>query len=703
MKKIFTVVLCALVASLKSQVIYSNSFGNLTLQNYVQVYGSNTITTTYTTAPVGFSLIDDGLKNNVGNYNAPNKPFNVPSLKTTGWAVGYNSIEADTFLVSTSWLDTNTYVRRYIVSPVISSVTAKSILSWEAMAPDAGYPDGYQVYITTNTTGTLTENDFIPLTPVFYLADGNTAGQGEKNTWTKRGVSLAAYAGQNIRIAFKNISQNMYQLWIDDIVVEDLPNPDDAELTSGNGFYKYNTPNAFGAVICRITNRGYSNINNLTLNYSITGVNNVSEPFILSQPIMPYAVNDFTFSAAYNIATPGYYKVKIWVNSVNGVADNNHNNDTINTYLCIVTSAPVKNTLIEQFLSAGDGNSPDGQEKLKALASSSLITINYHDGDSLAVPTATSLVATFRKKTTTAMIDRTYFSDINAIPVERTAYNTRINQRKSVVVPVSVSITNQNYDSLTRVLNFTVAAAFTGEVKGDYRFNAVLTENNVYGPYNDTTFNGWNQLSFMYNIPFSPYFQMGYYYSPLDGYVLTGGQYTHQNVAEVMLDSSFGTAGIIPATGGTQGQTFTRAYSYTLPATPAGQFRYTADNMYIVAYVAEHSINKNFRTVLNCAQSKVTSKSEAMVGIQERVAGGNVLLYPNPANTTSFLLIPENTFRNNVIISVIDMMGREVYHENTNARSGSVPLSLGSFQNGTYFVLLTDGEKKLVKKLVVAK
>lgn len=703
MKKIFTVVLCALVASLKSQVIYSNSFGNLTLQNYVQVYGSNTITTTYTTAPVGFSLIDDGLKNNVGNYNAPNKPFNVPSLKTTGWAVGYNSIEADTFLVSTSWLDTNTYVRRYIVSPVISSVTAKSILSWEAMAPDAGYPDGYQVYITTNTTGTLTENDFIPLTPVFYLADGNTAGQGEKNTWTKRGVSLAAYAGQNIRIAFKNISQNMYQLWIDDIVVEDLPNPDDAELTAGNGFYKYNTPNAFGAVICRITNRGYSNINNLTLNYSITGVNNVSEPFILSQPIMPYAVNDFTFSAAYNIATPGYYKVKIWVNSVNGVADNNHNNDTINTYLCIVTSAPVKNTLIEQFLSTGDGNSPDGQEKLKALASSSLITINYHDGDSLAVPTATSLVATFRKKTTTAMIDRTYFSDINAIPVERTAYNTRINQRKSVVVPVSVSITNQNYDSLTRVLNFTVAAAFTGEVKGDYRFNAVLTENNVYGPYNDTTFNGWNQLSFMYNIPFSPYFQMGYYYSPLDGYVLTGGQYTHQNVAEVMLDSSFGTAGIIPATGGTQGQTFTRAYSYTLPATPAGQFRYTADNMYIVAYVAEHSINKNFRTVLNCAQSKVTSKSEAMVGIKERVAGGNVLLYPNPANTTSFLLIPENTFRNNVIISVIDMMGREVYHENTNARSGSVPLSLGSFQNGTYFVLLTDGEKKLVKKLVVAK
>jgi hypothetical protein len=62
MKKIFTIALCLLISSLKSQVIYSNSFGNLTLQNDIQIYGSNTITTTYTTAPSGFDLIDDGLK-----------------------------------------------------------------------------------------------------------------------------------------------------------------------------------------------------------------------------------------------------------------------------------------------------------------------------------------------------------------------------------------------------------------------------------------------------------------------------------------------------------------------------------------------------------------------------------------------------------------------------------------------------------------
>src|ERR1044071_3224402 len=104
MKQIYTILLSLLFVSIKSQVIFNDKFNTLTLQNDVQVYGSQTITTTYTTIPSGYDLINDGLKNNIGSYNAPNKPFNVASLKTTGWAISYNSIEADTFLVSTSWL-----------------------------------------------------------------------------------------------------------------------------------------------------------------------------------------------------------------------------------------------------------------------------------------------------------------------------------------------------------------------------------------------------------------------------------------------------------------------------------------------------------------------------------------------------------------------------------------------------------------------
>ena len=233
MKKFFVGIFCVCFAGVQSQILFSDSFNSLSLQNNVQVVGSQTITTTYTTVPTSYNIIDDGFKNNVGNTNSPNKPFNVASLKTAGWAIGYNNIEADTFLVSTSWLDTSSVaVKRFVVSPVINSITANSILSWYAKSPDPNFLEGYEVYVTTNTSGTLTAVDFATLTPVFAIQDGNTTGLGEKSVWTKHGLSLSAYAGQNIRIAFKNISKDRFQLWIDDVVVENIVNANDAAISS---------------------------------------------------------------------------------------------------------------------------------------------------------------------------------------------------------------------------------------------------------------------------------------------------------------------------------------------------------------------------------------------------------------------------------------------------------------------------------------
>ena len=705
MKRILAGVFSFVFIGVKSQVLFSDSFGNLTLQNDVQVFGSKTITTTYTTAPASYNLINDGLKNNIGTVNAPNKPFNVAALKTTGWALVYNSIEVDTFLVSTSWLDTNAATNRFIITPVINSITLNSVLSWDAKSPDANFPEGYEVYVTTNTTGTLTASDFTnTANRVFYLADGNSPGQGEKSVWTKHGLSLGAYAGQDVRIAFKNISKNMFQLWIDDIVVENISSGNEAAVSSSPQFYNYNTTNTSGAVYCKITNLGFNSISTLSLNYSISGVvSNVSQIFSLTQALTPYATSDFTFSIPYNISTPGYYKLKIFLNGVNTGLDANQNNDTLNSYLCIVTSAPAKNTLVEQFLSTTDGYSPDAQEKLKALTNGSVIAVNIHDADSLTSTSVSSLVSTYRKTLSTAMIDRNYFTDVNSVPVTRTSYTTHINQRKSVVVPVSVSINAQNYDSATRVLNFTVSANFTGEVKGDYRINAFLTENNVYGPIMDTSYNGWNQLSFMYNIPFSPYFQEGYFLSAQNGYLLNALQYKHMNVLDVALDGSYGVPGIIPSAGGTQGQTFTRAYSYTVPVTPPGQFRYTPENMYIVAYASEYDSDQNKRTVLNCTQNKMISKNEALVSVKEIAFTSEFVLYPNPSSGFTTVLIPENSFKKQVNISVMDVLGKEIYNQNTDMRFGLIQINLNHLNNGTYFMMVSDGNAKAIKKLVIVR
>lgn len=701
MKRILAGIFSLIFIGAEAQVLFNERFNNLTLQNDVQVFGSKTITTTYTTAPASYSVINDGYKNNVGSINAPNQPFNVAALKTTGWAVGYNANETDTFLVSTSWLDTTVAVKRFIVTPVISSLTINSVLSWYAKSPDPNFLEGYEVYVTTNTTGTLTAGDFTTV-PSFSIADGSTPGKGEKSSWTKRGISLGAFAGQDVRIAFKNISKNMFQLWIDDIMVENVPNALDAEISSQPALYNYNTPNTNGYVYCTITNKGNTNITSLTLNYQVQGFVSQTQSFGLSTALSPYATSSFTFGIPYNISTPGYYSLKVWVNGVNTNTDQNHANDTINTFITIVTSAPSKNTLVEQFVSAYDGYTPDGQERLASLTSNSVIAINIHDGDSLQTSSINPLISAYRKITTTAMVDRNYFSDFNSVPVARTAYSTSINLRKSVIVPVSVSITGKNYDSASRVLTFTVSASFVGEVKGDYRFTAYLTENNVHGPITDATYNGWNQLSFMYNVPFSPYFQLGTYLSAQNGYLLDGYLYKHKSVLDVALDGAFGISGVIPSSGGTQGQTFTTTYTYTLPSTPTGQFRYIPENMYIVAAVSEYDTDPNKRTVLNCTQDKMIPKAESLVSVKELDFHSEFILYPNPSHGLINIFIPQNSFNKNVTIELVDVVGKSVYSQNSSIQFGLIQLNLSSLEAGTYFVMLSDGNNRSVKKLIIS-
>ncbi len=704
MKKILSILLIVLFGSIKAQVLFSDAYGMYTLQDYT----TTTSTTTYSTVnTASYTILNDGLKNNVGSTNAPNKPFNVPALKTTGWAISYNAIENDTFLVSTSWLDTSAAVNRWIVTPLISTITASTVLSWEAMSPDPNYRDGYEVYVTNNT-GTLTPSSFSISDRIFSISDGNTAGGGEQSTWTKHGISLAMYAGQNLRIAFRNTSKNMYQLWIDDVVLENVVNSTDAEITlTQPPINKYNKINTPANVSCHITNRGYNNINSITLNYMISGIANQLEAFSASVPVSMYGSKDFIFSVPYSISTPGYYKIKMWVSYVNGLVDQNHLNDTTSSFVSIMSSAPPKTVMVEQFTSAFDGYGPDGQDKLNALITPSVVVVNVHDGDSLKISSVSSLISTYRKTTTTACVDRNYFYDISSVPVDKSSYASKINQRLTAVVPASVSIINKVYTSSTRVLTFTVKADFIGEVKGDFRINACLTENNVYGPSGDATYNGWNQLSFMYNIPWSQYFQQGNFYGPANGYVIDAFRYKHQWVLDASLDGSFGlSGGPIPLTGGTQGQSYTKSYSYTVPAAPvssADTFRYNADNMYIVGYVAEYSINKIYRTVLNCAQDKVTSNSE-LITVKELSVENNLFqLYPNPSYGAISILIPEKSFKNAPIIKVIDILGKEVYVQQTDFNFGLLQLNLNHLANGTYYIKLEDGNSSSLKKLIIAK
>lgn len=698
MKKIFFI-LSALSCfkNYYSQVIFSNSAGNLTLQTY----SVGNIVTQYTTVPSLFSTVEDGHNNNVGLASNPNKPFNVPALKNKGWAVAYNSQDNDTFFVSTSWLDTtNLTASRWLITPQITGIVPNTVLTWYAKSPDLTNSDVYEVY-GTNKTGTLTSADFTLGDRLFSIANYSTTTGGENNVWTRRSVNLSSFAGQNLRFAFKNYSTNKYQLWIDDIQVITLTNNLDIAISSLKTD-KYILTNTQKTIKLNYTNLGASSINTLALNYRIGNGTIQSETLTLLNPLNYQETNTYTFSLPYSVSSPGLYPLKCWVNSVNGIADQSQANDTIAMNITVQSSSPKKRVLVEQFLSANDGESCDAQSKLLSLKNdSTIIGVNVHYLDSLKENTSLGVIFGYYKDFATAMFNRSFDDSLNDISLTRPYYNNRTQMQSSMVTPASISIINKSYNASAKTLTFTVKADFVGEVKGDYRLNAYLVENNVSGKGNDTTINGFNQLSNYNSAPWSPYYNLGYYSNFSNTNVLNAWQYKHQNVLIHSFDNSFGLSGLIPQTGGTQGQSYQKTYTLTVPTLTNGVQKYNLDNIYLVGFLAEYNFNKYQRAILNCAQTKLTTNPE-VVSIKDRTSSDfSLKIYPNPSN--GMLFLNGNSQVSNYEIKVFDVIGSCIFIQSTYNTFLPKSIDLSSLNNGVYFLTISSNGNSFNQKIIIQK
>ncbi len=99
----------------------------------------------------------------------------------------------------------------------------------------------------------------------------------------------------------------------------------------------------------------------------------------------------------------------------------------------------------------------------------------------------------------------------------------------------------------------------------------------------------------------------------------------------------------------------------------------------------------------------VNSKNFAISVLGNEEFGGldNFALYPNP-NQGDFTVKFESSTTNDIAIAVYDMRGRNVF-EKSYANTGmfSQDLKLDNVQAGVYLVSVKDGERKVVKKIVV--
>ncbi len=154
--------------------------------------------------PADFTLIDnDG---NTPSSDMANEGFAVGTPWIAVTPKGGNGPAA----CSTSWYSPAGTSDDWMITSPITITDDNVTLTWRAKASDKRNSDGYAVYISE--TGGKTIADFDKTSPLYSTEE-------ESSDWANHSVSLDAYKGKTVTIAFVNNSTNKSRLYIDDIIV----------------------------------------------------------------------------------------------------------------------------------------------------------------------------------------------------------------------------------------------------------------------------------------------------------------------------------------------------------------------------------------------------------------------------------------------------------------------------------------------------
>jgi hypothetical protein len=114
---------------------------------------------------------------------------------------------SDSVAASTSFFEPIGTADRWLITPPMNLGAYGNYIAWSARSQDASFPDSYRVLLST------TDNALASFTDTL----GTIAG--EFVDWTDRFVNLSTqgYANQTVYVAFVNITENGFKLYIDDI------------------------------------------------------------------------------------------------------------------------------------------------------------------------------------------------------------------------------------------------------------------------------------------------------------------------------------------------------------------------------------------------------------------------------------------------------------------------------------------------------
>ncbi len=584
--------------------------------------------------PANFILQDeDGLS------VAPNVDF-----VDMAWVVG--DVSGST-AVSTSWYSPPGKSDDWMIIPDIALPATPSgslTFLWDALAQDGSYPDGYEVKLST--TGTAV-SDFTET--LFSIG-------AENNEWTNRSLTLDDYAGQTVHIAFRNNSNDMFLLLIDNIILKDVGTEPDIALT-GVDVYPYHSLTDSVPVVLSLAN----NSGNTESSVSLIITQNGTE----INRTLPVALGALgTEEVTVNLsAAEGLNDVSFEV-SVDG--ETNLDENAGETKIYGIADAPAKKALIEEGTGAWCGWCPRGHVAMEALNNNhkeKTTLVAVHVGDIMEIGVYGTGYSGYASSYPSGLIDRDPFV------YDPSEFASSYGKFLDNVSPVSLVGTAQVSNGMLQIqLDATFALDYEGN---EVVFNAIVTEDGVTGT-------GQN------------YAQVNYYSNETNDIALSGAGHNWQTQSDPVPASEMvydhvaralgsGFAGAEPTkTTFSKGEVYSHSFSIDVANTPITN----TDKLHVVLIASDKSSGR----VLN-------SEYADMITSVSTVDWEGVSVFPNPAHDVLFVDVTETAQ-----LSMLDMHGRQVLSAEV---SGKQKVDVSQLATGIYTVVVTTGESSKAMKVMV--
>jgi thiol-disulfide isomerase/thioredoxin len=577
------------------------------------------------------------------------------SVYKDAWTIRTN--DGDNWAVSNSWYEPVGKADDWMITPEITDITANTVLAWTAFSADAQFKDSYEVKVSV--TGAATA-DFTKT--LFSKA-------GEDGTPVDRSISLKDYAGKTIRLAFRNISNDKFLLFVDDIMVFDAPNKDAALVSSDAK--KYVLKGGETSINYSIKNTGLTTINQMEIEWT-DGVE-THKDVLSGLDIKFFQSYTGTFDTKVPVESAEQINIVARVVSVNGVPDSVVENN-VNTLVVrgLDKDIPLK-MVVEEATGTWCGWCPRGAINMASMREKypdEFVGIAVHNEDPMMNDEYDLGLTTLPGfgGFPSVIINRSAIED--PADMETILLETVRNESGPVAVEVASTIVDRTI-SVEAAIDFN-----TQFIDEDLKLIAVLVEDGVTG-----TSAGFNQVNYYAANAAGP---MGGFESLPNP--VPAADMTYNEVGRELL---FGFEG--------RSNTFGTEVN-------AGDF---ADLTFDIEVPADYNINNVFVVVMvadgaGAILGGAHTESKAVSSKELTEDGFGLSLTPNPAFDVTYVNVNLEQ-KSEVSMKIVNQMGQTIASKNYGELNGKqvLPVITQDFGSGLFFVQMQIGNKQETLKLMV--